>query len=92
VAGSWLGARIARRVDPARVRSTFAIFVLAMAALIIVREIDTWRSTAQSALPASLPQLIFALAVLSLGVAAGRFTRSGGRHVLDRGHEGGSGI
>lgn len=93
VAGSLLGARLARRVDPARVRSAFAIFVLVMAALIIAREADTWSSTARAALPESLPQAIFALAVLTLGVAAGRLSRGGGSHVLaEHGHEGGSGI
>jgi uncharacterized membrane protein YfcA len=93
VVGSLVGARLARRVDPARVRSAFAIFVLAMAVLIIAREIETWRATAQAALPESLPQLIFVLAVLLVGVAAGRFSRGGGRHPLpEHGHEGGSGI
>ena len=93
VGGSLLGARLARRVDPARVRSAFAVFVLAMAALIIAREVDIWRSTARAALPESLPQLLFALSVLALGIAAGRFSRGGGSHPLaEHGHEGGSGI
>jgi len=93
VGGSLIGARLARRVDPARVRNAFAVFVLAMAALIIAREIDTWRSTAQAALPGSIPQVIFAVGALALGIAAGRFTRSGGSHPLaEHGHEGGSGI
>lgn len=93
VGGSFLGARLAHRADPARVRSVFAVFVLAMAALIIAREFDTWSSSARAALPESVPQVVFAVVVLVLGVAAGRLSRRGGGDSFGEfGHEGGSGI
>jgi hypothetical protein len=93
VTGSFLGARLARRVDPQSLRRAFAGFVLAMAVLILAREMETWLSTARAALPRSLPQALFVLAVLALGVAAGRVSRAGGGvPVASHGHEGGSGI
>lgn len=78
IGGSFLGARLARRVDPNSLRRAFAGFVLAMAAVILVREADTWLAAARDALPRSAPQLAFALIVLGIGIAAGRVTRRGG--------------
>ena len=91
VVGSFAGSRLARRVDHSSVRRAFAVFVLAMAALILAREVDTWAGTARSALPGSLPQLVFAFAVLALGVTAGRLSRRGGS-AGEYGFEGGTGI
>ena len=71
-----LGARLAQRIDPATLRRAFAGFVGVMAAFILVREADAWLETAQSALPVSVPQMVFALVMLGVGVAAGRATRS----------------
>jgi uncharacterized membrane protein YfcA len=93
IAGSFLGAAFARRMDPARLRRAFAGFVLAMAVAILVREADQWVQTAREALPHSAPQLVFALFVLATGIAAGRASRSPGSDPLvERGYEGGAGI
>lgn len=75
IAGSFIGARLARRIDPASLRRAFAGFVGAMAVFIFVREADVWISTAEAALPSSGPQIAFALLVLAIGLAAGRVTR-----------------
>jgi uncharacterized membrane protein YfcA len=78
IAGSFLGAWLARRIEPSSLRRAFAVFVVAMAGLIFVRETDAWLETARAALPGSLPQLVFALLVLALGIAMGRISRRGG--------------
>jgi uncharacterized membrane protein YfcA len=92
VAGSFAGAALARRTNPAALRRGFAGFVLAMAALILAREADRWASGALAALPRTAPQLAFAALMLALGVAAGRASRGlrGPRAVDD--YEGGAGI
>lgn len=82
VAGSFGGARFARRVDPASLRRAFAGFVLAMAAVIFVRETDAWIAAARSAAPTSGPQLVFVLFVLGVGIIAGRASRGGGADPL----------
>lgn len=93
VGGSLIGTRLAQRVAHEHVRRAFAVFVLAMAAFILVRELDTWAATARAALPESIPQVVFAIAVLVMGVLAGRLSRGGGYEPLrEAGHEGGSGI
>jgi uncharacterized membrane protein YfcA len=93
IAGSFVGVWLARRVDPTRLRRAFAGFVLAMAALILVREADTWLSTAQAALPTTWPQLVFAALVLAGGIAAGRASRAAGNEPLaERVFEQGAGI
>lgn len=94
IAGSFLGARLARRIHPQSLRRAFAGFVLAMSAVILVREADTWLRTALAALPQSVPQGVFAAAVLAVGIAAGRWSRAGGAEPLgERSLEtGGSGI
>jgi hypothetical protein len=76
IAGSFGGSAFAKRVNPASLRRAFAGFVLAMAALILVREIDRWASDALAALPRSGPQLAFAALLLAAGIAAGRASRS----------------
>ncbi len=93
IAGSLLGARLAHRVEPSSLRRGFAALVLAMAAVIGAREADAWMETARTALPRSAPQLVFVVAVLALGVAAGRVSRRGGGDPLaERVFEQGAGI
>jgi uncharacterized protein len=93
IAGSFLGSSLARRVDPASLRRGFAVFVLVMAAFIFVRETDTWLVTARAALPASAPQLVFALVVLGVGVATGRVSRRAGADPMaERSFSEGAGI
>jgi len=75
VAGSFGGARLSRVVPPGAVRRAFAVFVLAMAAFILTRESALLLRTSAEALPSTLPQLLFALFMLGVGIAAGRGTR-----------------
>lgn len=79
IAGSFLGSRLAHRIDPASLRRAFAGFVLTMALFILVREADQWITTARDALPGTTPQLVFALLMLGIGIAAGRVTRRAAR-------------
>lgn len=74
IVGSFMGSHLANRVDPASLRRAFAVFVATMAVFILVREADVWVSTAQSALPGSVPQIVFAVIMLTIGIAAGRAT------------------
>jgi uncharacterized membrane protein YfcA len=76
VAGSFGGSQLARRVDPAALRRGFATFVLAMGAVILVREGQLVVRTTSEALPGTWPQLVFVLLVLAAGVAAGRASRA----------------
>jgi len=93
IAGSFVGSRLAHRVDPASLRRAFAGFVSVMAVFILVREADTWVGTARDALPATAPQIAFALLMLAIGIAAGRVTRRGESDPLaDRGFTQGAGI
>jgi len=90
IAGSFLGARLTRIVPPGSLRRAFAGFVLAMAAVILVREASLVLKTGAAALPTSLPQLLFALAMLGAGVLAGRASRApraadGSRQQYDEG-------
>jgi hypothetical protein len=75
VVGSFAGSRLAQAVDPTLLRRSFAGFVLAMGALIMAREGVLVVETAGQALPATLPQLLFAALMLAVGVAAGRVSR-----------------
>jgi hypothetical protein len=92
IAGSFAGSAFAKRVDPASLRRAFAGFVLAMAVLILVREVDRWASDALAALPRTGPQLVFALLMLTAGLAAGRGSRSLGGPRGEPDNEGGMGI
>jgi uncharacterized membrane protein YfcA len=93
IAGSFVGARLALRIAPASLRRAFAGFVLVMACFILVREADRWIETARHALPASTPQLVFALLVLALGIVTGRISaRAGGGALSERPFEHGAGI
>jgi uncharacterized membrane protein YfcA len=93
IAGSFLGSRLAHRVDPASLRRAFAGFVLVMAAVIFVSEADTWQQAARAAVPSSAPQLVFVLLVLGLGIASGRVSRRAGIDPLaERMFSEGSGI
>jgi len=93
IAGSFVGTYLAHRVNPTSLRRAFAGFVLAMATVILVREVDAWLGTARAALPTSVPQLIFALVVLAIGVATGRVYRKSATDPLpDSAFEQGAGI
>jgi hypothetical protein len=48
-----------------------------MATFVLVREADVWLAAARASLPASAPQGAFALVILAIGIAAGRWTRRG---------------
>jgi hypothetical protein len=83
IAGSLVGAQLVRRADPSSLRRAFAGFVLATAALISVRELETWIETAATAIPSSVAQIAFTLFVLATGIAAGRVSRRTDTHPLD---------
>ena len=76
VAGSFAGSALARKVDPSSLRQAFAGFVLVMATVILVREGTLVARTASAALPTTLPQVLFALVMLGLGIFAGRVSRT----------------
>jgi uncharacterized membrane protein YfcA len=78
VAGSLLGSRLAHVVDPAALRKSFAGFILVMGVLILGREGRLVVQTAAAALPATLPQLFFAVVMLAIGIFAGRVSRGAG--------------
>ena len=93
IAGSFVGSRLADRIDPALLRRAFAGFVLVMATIIVVREAGTWLATARSALPTSMPQIVFALLMLGIGLSAGRVSgRAGSDPLAEHGYERGAGI
>jgi uncharacterized membrane protein YfcA len=75
IAGSFAGAKLTRLVHPSSLRRAFAGFVLLMAAWILVREANLVLETGAAALPRTLPQLLFALAMLGVGILAGRASR-----------------
>jgi uncharacterized membrane protein YfcA len=75
IAGSFVGSRLALRVDPARLRRGFAGFVLVMGCTILVREGALVAATVGPALPTTWPQVVFAAAMLGLGLVAGRSSR-----------------
>jgi uncharacterized membrane protein YfcA len=72
VAGSFLGSRLATRVEPAKLRRAFATFVMLMGCFILIREGSLVIATLGPALPTSWPQVVFATVMLALGVLAGR--------------------
>ena len=72
VAGSFLGSRLTRLVPPAKLRRAFAGFVMLMGCFILVREGTLVATTLGPALPTSWPQVVFAVAMLTLGGLAGR--------------------
>ncbi len=92
VGGSFVGARLARVVEPASLRRAFAGFILVMSVAIFVREGALLASTTSAALPASVPQLIFAVAMLGVGVVAGRVSRGAERKMQDLHFAEGGGI
>jgi uncharacterized membrane protein YfcA len=73
--GTLVGSRLALRIDPGSLRRAFAGFVLAMATLILVRESEAVLESAGAALPATWPQLVFTVLMLSLGVLLGRVSQ-----------------
>lgn len=76
IAGSFAGSWLTRLVHPSSLRRAFAGFVLVMAAWILVREANLALETGAAALPRTLPQLLFALVMLGVGILAGRASRS----------------
>ena len=91
VIGSWLGVRLASVVPPASLRRAFAAFVMAMGVLILVRQGALVIEMGRAALPATLPQLAFALAMLAIGLLAGRVSRGASGGYVEA-FEGGEGI
>jgi hypothetical protein len=90
IVGSFAGSRLTRLVHPSALRRSFAGFVLAMAAVILVREASLVLQAGEAALPKTLPQLFFALAMLGVGVVAGRASRGsrapdGSSHEVEEG-------
>jgi uncharacterized membrane protein YfcA len=90
IAGSFAGARLTRLLPPSSLRRAFAGFMLVMAGAILVREANLVLQTGAAALPKTLPQLLFALVVLAVGILAGRASRGPGaedaaRHEVDEG-------
>ena len=92
IAGSFLGSALAHQVQPASLRRAFAVFVLAMGSFILVREGALVARTAGEALPSTLPQLLFALAMLAVGLGAGRASRSFAGAVPETAYLDGEGI
>ena len=72
IAGSFIGSRLATKVDPASLRRAFAVFVMTMACFILVREGALVAETFGPALPTTWPQVVFAIGMLVLGSLAGR--------------------
>jgi uncharacterized membrane protein YfcA len=83
IAGSFAGARLAHAVDPASLRRAFAGFVLAMACGILVREGSLVVEAADAALPGTLPQLIFVVVMLGVGIVLGRVSRPSRNEQVD---------
>ena len=93
IVGSFAGARLAHRVDPASLRRSFAGFVAVMAAFILARETELWADAVRDALPATLPQIAFAIVMLGVGIVAGRVTRRAAQDPLaERAFSEGAGI
>jgi len=74
IAGSFVGARLASRVDPETLRRAFAAFVMVLACLILQREGTLFIETVMPALPSTWPQVVFAALVLLIGVATGQIS------------------
>lgn len=72
IAGAFAGVALARRTDPTRLRRAFAGFVLVMGGAILLREGALLVRTLALALPGTVPQLVFTLFLLGIGLAAGR--------------------
>jgi uncharacterized membrane protein YfcA len=92
IAGALVGARLARVVEPASLRRAFAAFVLVMGAAIVVREGTLVAQAAEAALPRTLPQILFVLAMLGAGIFVGRASRPRARKSSDLVYFGGEGI
>lgn len=92
ITGSFVGSWLATRVEPASLRRAFAAFVMAMACFILIREGTLLVTTVSPALPTSLPQVAFALAMLGLGIVAGRNSRRAAKAVTEHAYIAGAGI
>jgi len=92
IAGAFLGGRLAGRVAPARLRRGFAAFVLVMGVGILIREGALLARTLAPALPETWPQVLFALFLLALGIAAGRASKIASRQREELAFQEGGGI
>jgi uncharacterized membrane protein YfcA len=92
IAGTFAGARLARRIDPVRLRRAFAGFVLVMGASILVREGALLARTVAAALPETWPQLVFAIFLLGLGIVTGRASTTATRQREELAFQEGGGI
>ena len=92
IAGSFLGSRLATRIEPADLRRAFAAFVMAMACIILVREGTLLITTVTPALPTTSPQVAFALVMLGLGILAGRSSKKAAQANSDLDYIEGAGI
>lgn len=81
VGGSFIGTRLAARIEPRSLQRAFASFVMLMASFILLREGATVAGAILPALPTTWPQVVFAIGLLILGSAAGR-----GSIRAERGH------
>ncbi len=75
IAGTFVGSRLARAIDPNSMRRAFAVFVALMATFVLAREADLWMELARTSLPVTPNQIAFTLLILLLGFAVGRITR-----------------
>lgn len=73
VAGALAGALLTHRVAPQDLRRAFALFVLAMGSFVVLRE-SAAAFDVRSALPATLPQALFAGILFAAGAFIGRAT------------------
>ncbi len=75
VLGSFVGVGLARRIEPGSLRKSFAGFVAVMAIVILGQEFRQWIQALEEALPHSIPQAVFAIAMLGVGLLLGRTAR-----------------
>jgi len=92
IAGSFVGSRLATRIEPAKLRRAFSVFVMAMACFILVREGALVATTLAPALPRTWAQIAFVAAMLGLGIVAGRASRRASETVQELAFNQGSGI
>jgi uncharacterized membrane protein YfcA len=92
IAGSFLGSRLAARIPPESLRRAFAGFVVAMAVFILVREGTLLATTVAPALPTTWPQVVFAIGMLGIGIAAGRSSKNATLKIADYAYSEGGGI
>jgi uncharacterized membrane protein YfcA len=92
IAGSFLGSRLATVLDPAALRRAFAGFVMVMACFILVREGALVVATVAPALPATWPQVVFAIVMLVVGIVTGRSSSRADQTTSELAYTEGAGI